>query len=647
MATRHNNPLKFKSNIDFRDLSKFDKITDSGIYFINDLYDVINTLNDEMISKPRVKEAIEGFRDYSPSEKANPPENYQTFYKGLIVDLHDPYYNTTNTPTESDKRSDEGKFILGGDEFDNGDEPFYRFDTKGGYPSFLNSHGLGTSSYRGYVYEAANKISGIYLPSEIRATPINYDKDNNYPAKPRGATIWRDYDDVAHPSKKGSSDTITTTTGEDPFALLGILIVQGTDNFCIQKFINREYIFYRYKFGNKWGNWKHNIPNVTEYVDVENYGETEYKNGIRKDFFNTNYPLGFGSVGHNKGWVFHPKDIYEIFKYYIGGTKPFTESEFNQLVENRIKKSEIEDMVKKNGDTALGLYTNGVIKFDKKNGVYGHNTTMWIGEYPGSPKLEEGENIGLKYKVPDGLLNIISHLHYKDLNKEATVVGDRNMNLLFYVPSPSGLAGRSSSANFLSGYVYDRPFVNYPGTPGWFTQTFDLGDAMVTKSKKWERLYIAGESDYISTFIIPGSAYEVLIFTKFKPNTGGIYKKFPTVIHEELWETYYQHPNRQSDPGYGSNRYDIDKDLRTSYHHRLRSSVNQGEYNLYENIPNLSSSKKGTASNFPSYLKRRPDNSYELTLGKTSHSNEIIGYNTTDNIQVYIDKIYVKYILNM
>ena len=103
MATRHNNPLKFKPNTDFRDLSKFDSITDSGIYFINDLYDVIHPSTVEQESKPYIDPIARYPIDYNPKDNSRKYGGYYDNFKLLTISTKDELFDSVNVPNENNK----------------------------------------------------------------------------------------------------------------------------------------------------------------------------------------------------------------------------------------------------------------------------------------------------------------------------------------------------------------------------------------------------------------------------------------------------------------------------------------------------------------------------------------------------------------
>ena len=126
----------------------------------------------------------------------------------------------------------------------------------------------------------------------------------------------------------------------------------------------------------------------------------------------------------------------------------------------------------------------------------------------------------MKYKIPDGLLNIASYTHHKDPYKREIIVGDPNTNLLFYVPHLSGIMGRSTSARYLTGYDHNRPWKELPGNKYDFFNTVDLGDAMSTISKKWLRHYKSSPNEYIREMSLPGDTYEALVYFKVRKESG-------------------------------------------------------------------------------------------------------------------------------
>lgn len=648
MATRHNNPLKFKPNTDFRDLSKFDSITDSGIYFINDLYDVIHPSTVEQESKPYIDPIVRYPIDYNSQDNSRKYGGYYDNFKSLTISTKDELFDSVNVPNENNKISDEGKFMLGGDEFDNGDKASLRFDTKGGYPSFLRGHGNGTTSYRGTTLfnneNTGQKRSGHQKWFEQiwnQPDPYNYDRYNINPAHRRGVSIFRE---VYDPLKKEDNynDGRFFSSGEDPFALLGVLIVQGTDHFCIQKFINREYVFYRYRRNGKWGNWKHNLPNVTEYVD--SYTKADYDNGIRKDFENINYPIGFDSTQNRKGYLFHSKDVYSLFEALYTDT-PFTEAEFKKLLDSRIKKSEIDDLVLKSGDTLNELHAN-ILRFSKKNEVYGRNTLAIIGEFTNgqSPRLAEGENLGVKYKIPDGLLNIASYTHHKDPYKREIIVGDPNTNLLFYVPHLSGIMGRSTSARYLTGYDHNRPWKELPGNKYDFFNTVDLGDAMSTISKKWLRHYKSSPNEYIREMSLPGDTYEALVYFKVRKGSGYVvYEKLPHPLHLRFSVTQYTNEN-----GF---YFNIDYGVEEKKHFMatldLHGLIAQGTDNIFRNLEKFSNQEKKaycwTYAKLDYHPNRMKVEGQVVVVGDYFYPEVSIGYG---QFEVFIDSIYVKKLNN-
>lgn len=511
---RRVHPLLPKPITDFRDLTKLDSLTTSGIYFINDVWDIKNTLNDERKSFPYIQ------------KKRDTAGNYiGAFGDWLKKYLQNNFYNDQNEK-DNDNRTDQGKFMLGGQEFDNGDFLGFEYSTLGGYPSFLNGRRTGSSSYKGLNI---NKSLRFNFQNDLPMSSTTLSDDKDYgPFLP--STFFVDYK-YSPSSFKG--DGKRHFNGPDPFAALGVLIVQGTDHFCIQKFINREYIFYRYKRNGKWGNWKHNIPNNTSYV--ENYGQAEYERGIRKDFDNMIYPLGFGSLHNEKGITLHPKDVIAYFGSKYQGIEPLGKEEFDKMVKSVLRKSEINKLIKSAGDKDISNLTAKTLIMNAKNRSPLTNTPFIFYSENNPVELKDGDEYGIKSIKDDTIHNIVTNTYYtnnRDKEMKQTI-GDSNLDLLFHVGN-EGLYVRSATANYLRGYNHEKPFVN------GIDESRDMLQILTKKSMKWELLFKADNNTYIRELNLASDVWEVLIFVKIR--SGHYLKRYYRPLQIRTFKTIYEAP---------------------------------------------------------------------------------------------------------
>jgi len=184
-------------------------------------------------------------------------------------------------------------------------DPIYQSKSQGRY--LLND----------YIYSSSPNIKFD--------TKTDYNNDLTYVAK------FKDHSIMDIPNRFVNS----AESHNDMFSRLGVLIVQATETMVLQKFINREYIFYRigyikkvYKEGNKWvdfTSWKMNIPNNTRYKGKEERKDNEYYYDIDQLSHITDslhYPLGYGSYRNNghynsiKGKTYNFYDIRDLINSY-------------------------------------------------------------------------------------------------------------------------------------------------------------------------------------------------------------------------------------------------------------------------------------------------------------------------------------------
>ena len=489
--------LIYKNRQDFRDLTKFDSITKSGVYFINDLYDVFNTLNDEYIPPVYNDNRTYGLGQFI-SELITP--------KGPITKEN---FNDKNT-----KDTDLGKYLMGGKEFDTGTTVGYNFSTKGGYPSFLNSVNSGNSSYR---FDKSNRDKYLFSShldfsygGEDTYIKSKFNDFSGFQLEFSGFQLELGENDEGYTNEYGTLVTetgdIDTFTPEDYFSKLGILIVMGTEKFCIQKFINREYTFYRYRRNGKWGNWKHNIPTVTsinpyetkpiENVDNEYYrkvvydelhilrrndviyhlyedseGKTRYLNGERFNITDVNYPIGYGSysvsnvyldtinpfafwdyddtqlfdkrtIVNRKGFLFHEKEVEKYIEDKKGTINAafITKVQFDTATSVLLRKSKAIDFVLAGGDHIHSLHTGQYSSLNTDT-----NALYFLGTHANRLKVPLNEFFGFytQYGETGERKNLLT-MRIQDRSENATrvetVLGSSDRGLLFQVSNTDGLS---------------------------------------------------------------------------------------------------------------------------------------------------------------------------------------------------------------
>lgn len=217
--------------------------------------------------------------------------------------------------------------------FDNDRFPTYNvFPSKNYFPNIFGNDPLFDTKNQGRYL--LNNYYYLSNPNINFDTKTDYMNDLYYLAKYENKAIF----DISKRYR------VSTQSHDDLFARLGILIVQTTDSIVMQKFINREYIFYRYgyKYGKKirWTTWKNNIPNNTKNSDTLNNAD------------NLHYPIGFGAFSNNghltsiKGKTYNKKDIEDIINMYgepLSGYKRL-ESLIEDYFNTRMKKDFYSDL---------------------------------------------------------------------------------------------------------------------------------------------------------------------------------------------------------------------------------------------------------------------------------------------------------------
>ena len=415
-----------------RNLDDLYTIPNSGIYFINNLYDAMYPEEREDLltidaTKPvyRIPRDLQIHRFKYSRFNYMASQYHMLVYKEDINTINKKYYAyklTANNvfggddfavtdngllpfPMESyiDNQYDFGRYLVGGKEENLKSYNFFtkgrQLSYKGGYPSFVLGTDNGNSSYRiidntkapDYFQNKTYSLSSsfarksvvfqdmyAYTPSplftnlfEIRRRieniPTRWNETmtsawgwdifstnlddtftfSQYPSKYIFNTtkdmqisngdlmvniMYDDYakrpDSFYKDSVKGdtfgfkitenknpdaSSSTIFSWNGvkeyksaEDYFSRLGVLNVLATRRYTVQKFLNREYTFYRYIKNDNGvkSNWKHNMPMVSY-----NGEDKDYANGYRLQKA-PNYYVGFGSNT-------------SLEKYYIKEVSPY------------------------------------------------------------------------------------------------------------------------------------------------------------------------------------------------------------------------------------------------------------------------------------------------------------------------------------
>lgn len=227
--------------------------------------------------------------------------------------------------------------------FDSDRFPTYNvFPSKNYFPNLFSNDPIFDSKNQGRYLK--NDYYYLSNPNNDFDTKTDYMNDLYYIAK-------NNYEVVLDVSKRYKT---STEAHDDLFARLGILIIQSTENIIMQKFINREYIFYRYgyKYGQtiRWTTWKNNIPNNTKNSDELNNAD------------NLHYPIGFGAYRNNghftsiKGKTFNRKDIEDLINSYGA---PLTDSykleeKVEEYFNNRAKLEYHNDLfINIEGDTGI------------------------------------------------------------------------------------------------------------------------------------------------------------------------------------------------------------------------------------------------------------------------------------------------------
>lgn len=228
------------------------------------------------------------------------------------------------------------------------------FPSKNYFPNLFSNDPIFDSKNQGRYLK--NDYYYLSNPNNDFDTKTDYMNDLYYIAKnSRGVTF-----DISKRYKT------STEAHDDLFGRLGILIIQSTENIIMQKFINREYIFYRYgyKYGQiiRWTTWKNNIPNNTKNSDELNNADSLH------------YPIGFGAYRNNghftsiKGKTFNRKDIEELINSYGA---PLTDSyKLEEKIEEYFKTRAKLDyhnnlFIKIEGDTGIDNLNLGDTSFSR------------------------------------------------------------------------------------------------------------------------------------------------------------------------------------------------------------------------------------------------------------------------------------------
>ena len=227
--------------------------------------------------------------------------------------------------------------------FDSDRFPTYNvFPSKNYFPNLFSNDPVFDSKNQGRYLK--NDYYYLSNPNNDFDTKTDYMNDLYYISKNTRGIIF----DVSKRYKT------STEAHDDLFSRLGILIIQSTENIIMQKFINREYIFYRYgyKYGQmiRWTTWKNNIPNNTKNSDELNNADSLH------------YPIGFGAYRNNghftsiKGKTFNRKDIEDLINSYGA---PLTDSykleeKIEDYFKTRVKRDYHNDLfIKVEGDVGI------------------------------------------------------------------------------------------------------------------------------------------------------------------------------------------------------------------------------------------------------------------------------------------------------
>ena len=310
---------------------------------------------------------------------------------------------------------------LGGYSVTNYDAQYYSI---GAYSnSYFMSYGPNTSQML------------IYTPSIIYST-TDYITKNEPKYKKNGIIAIKEYKTEHRQSKSGTSPyNRATASYDDIFAKLGVLFVMGTENYMLQKFVNREYTFYRYRIDGKWTNWKHDYPQgsthlsnidfydnseaqlnvlsqplgdthfskISDIYDVDKYSKilesVKYKN---LNWTNINYAMGFGAFGQQysedgidnlrpKGRLYHEHDIFDYLGYHPLSRK------FDFTTDDAIIQEADDVLIRDLTVANLYLFENGdftVIPFLRQ----GENVKM-VRNGPSNTYKNQRETQGIKYRI--------------------------------------------------------------------------------------------------------------------------------------------------------------------------------------------------------------------------------------------------------
>lgn len=254
------------------------------------------------------------------------------------------------------------------------------------------------------VFMSKNYYPKVQLDNPVYNNRIHSRKNINYSNTKYNKDFTLDtFKDFNNTSTYISSDKISDmesydnvlthqmeTKENDLISKLGILIVQASDNIIMQKYINREYIFYRYKILNNsyytgWTNWKSNLPMVTSSENDKNLESI-------------NYSIGFGSFRTDgylhelRGKMYNEYDIKRIvnkidIKNKFGFDIANIDNYINTYLSDKIPKSQANNLfVQESMDTITGnldirsnRFENSRISNSTKRGRFLFNKVSYPG----------------------------------------------------------------------------------------------------------------------------------------------------------------------------------------------------------------------------------------------------------------------------
>ena len=321
----------FQNPFNNEDFNNLDTIETTGIYFINDPWFFNHTKivqNPIDVEKPSIL-PVDNHRNITYLDVD--PFN-DLIYKDKMIDYFSSDETIDKIPLEKDKR------LFNRIEFDQ-NTPLEKL-TSSIYLS-IKSHPLQLHSMNASLLNALYggvSINGIHNFT-IRDNFRRHYNDllNTYPT-------YSNYD-----SHIGSSLVRDRDNVDNVFNSLGILLVYKTDNTLVQKYINNNITWYRYKnkpsnsfITSEWTLWKRNVPDMIYHKDSPNRNEKLQLSYYEENFFNKRKMSTFT---HEKMW--HKDDIKRFMDSTDILNKGIKATEINnkieQLKEITGNNREIED----------------------------------------------------------------------------------------------------------------------------------------------------------------------------------------------------------------------------------------------------------------------------------------------------------------